>query len=383
MKDLFKVWKMEMQRLLAHKGFLFLALAWPLVFAFFFGKIYSQRVVNQMPIAIVDLDRSNLSRTLIRFTGTNRSFEIKETFDNTETLKDPFLKGEFAAAIIIPRDFQRDIKRGHRTQVTVWVNATNVVVANLTMSEMAYIVGTINGGIQLKFLQKTGSSSQRAMEMIQPLPLNIAKLYNPGLNYLNYLTPGIWAAILHQVIILLGALCFVPHQQRKETATLLSHMRSSQTMFWGKWSFYFILGLLSFEAFFRLLFPWFEISLHAPVAELLVFSALLCAAAVSLGCAISLASERTIGALKGVLLLASPAFILSGYTFPISQMPEVYKYITAIFPLTPFISGYRKIYQEGVPLTYLGSEVLHLLILTALYLAVALFFYQRKWSKPA
>ncbi|WP_374033981.1 ABC transporter permease [Bdellovibrio bacteriovorus] len=379
MHDLLLVWKMESQRLLRHRGFLFLALAWPVVFAFFFGSIYTDRVVNSMPIAIVDMDHSTLSRTLVRFIGTNRSFKISETFVSPENTKDRFLRGDFAATVIIPRHFQRDIKRGHRTSVTVWVNATNVVVANLTMSEMAYIVGTINGGIQMKFLQKTGSSSARAMELIQPLPLNIAKLYNSGLNYMNYLTPGIWAAILHQVIILLGALCFVPHFQRQETQGLISRVRSRYSLFWGKWSFYFILGLVSFEVFFRVLFPIFDIAVHSSVISLLLFSALLCAAALSLGCLISLASSRTIGAMKGVLLLASPAFILSGYTFPIEQMPAVYKILTAIFPLTPFVSGYRKIYQEGVGLEYVLPEVRHLALLIVIYTAASLILFARRW----
>lgn len=381
MKDLLKVWHLEIMRILSNKGFLFLVVAWPIVYAVFFGRVYSDQVVTEMPVAVVDMDKTQLSRTLTRFVGTNRSFRIAETFENPELLKDDFLKGKFAAALIIPRDLQRDVKRGHRAQVTLWINATNVVVANLTISEMSYIVGTVSGGVQLKFFQKTGSSSTRALEAIQPLPVEIAKLHNPGLNYLSYLTPGIWAAILHQVLILLGALCFVPHQQRQEQNQLLDKVKHPLSIFWGKWLLYFAVGLGTFEIFFRILFPIFNIPIHAPIIALLVFSSLLCASALSLGCLISTVSQRTIGALKGVLLLASPAFILSGYTFPLSQMPEVYRYISAIFPLTPFVSGYKKIYLEGLSLSYLSSEILHLVLLTLTYTLIALWFFHKKWKR--
>lgn len=381
MIDFKKVWLFEFKRLISNKAFLFLAVVWPLLYAVFFGRIYSDHVVNNMPLAIVDMDKSQISRTITRFAGSMRSFDIKETFENPEQLKDKFLSGDFAAALIIPKGLQRSIKHGQRPHVTVWINATNVVVANLTASEISYLMGTVSGGIQLKFLQKAGSSTKRAMESIQPLPLEMARLHNPGLNYLSYLTPGIWAAIIHQVVILLGALCFVPHVQRKEVASLNSAVKSPRIWFFGKWSFYFILGILTFEIFFRGLFPLFSIPIESSVWSLLMFSSLFVASALSLGTLISLVTTRTLGALKGVLLLASPAFILSGYTFPISQMPAVYKYITAIFPLTPFINGYRKLYQEGVGFSDVVPDIIHLLVLFSLYALLSYLFFRKRWEK--
>lgn len=383
MQDLIIVWKNEWSRLWRRKGFLFLALAWPVLFGVLFGQIYAQRVVQRMPLALVDEDRTQISRTLSRYIETNRSFEVKTTPLDPEAVKDDFLSGSYAAVVIIPRDFQRDIKRGHRTNLTIWVNATNVVVANLVASEMAYVAGTINGGIQLKFLQKAGNSTARAMELIQPFPLNAARLYNPGMNYLNYLAPGIWAAILHQVIILLGALCFVPHFQRQEVKVLLAELKQPWSLFWGKGLFYLVLSIASFEIFFRALFPLFEITIRSSVAEILALSALFSATALSLGFAISLFSTRTVGALKGVLLLASPAFILSGYTFPIDQMPKIYTYISSIFPLTPFVSAYRKIYQEGLSLSYVSHEFWHLTILFVIYLGLACLLYRKRWVRSS
>lgn len=381
MRDLKKVWSFELKRLLSNKGFLFLAVAWPLLYAIFFGRIYSDHVVNNMPLAIVDMDKTQISRTITRFAGSMRSFNIQETFENPEQLKDKFLSGDFAAALIIPKGLQRSIKHGHRPHVTVWINATNVVVANLTASEISYLMGTVSGGIQLKFLQKAGSSTKRAMESIQPLPLEMARLHNPGLNYLSYLTPGIWAAIIHQVVILLGALCFVPHVQRKEIAALNGTVERPKSWFFGKWSFYFILGVITFEIFFRGLFPLFNIKIESSVWALLLFSSLFIASALSLGTLISLATTRTLGALKGVLLLASPAFILSGYTFPISQMPEIYKFMTAIFPLTPFINGYRKLYQEGVGFLDVVPDITHLAVLFFIYAVLSYFFFKKRWEK--
>lgn len=381
MTDLKKVWFFEFKRLISNKAFLFLAVVWPLLYAIFFGRIYSDHVVNNMPLAIVDMDKTQISRTITRFAGAMRSFDIKETFENPEQLKDKFLSGDFAAALIIPKGLQRSIKHGHRPHVTVWINATNVVVANLTASEISYLMGTVSGGIQLKFLQKAGSSTKRAMESIQPLPLEMARLHNPGLNYLSYLTPGIWAAIIHQVVILLGALCFVPHVQRKEVASLNSAVKNPKSWLFGKWTFYFVLGVLTFEIFFRGLFPLFSIPIESPVWSLLMFSGLFVASALSLGTLISLATTRTLGALKGVLLLASPAFILSGYTFPVSQMSEVYKYITAIFPLTPFINGYRKLYQEGVGFFDVVPDVIHLVILLFTYASLSYLFFRKRWEK--
>lgn len=379
MKSLIRVFIMEFQRIAGNKAFIFLVVAWPLLYSILFGGILWKRVVQKMPVAVVDLDRSSLSRTLVRYISASRSFDVVRTLENPLEIKDDFLTGDRAMTLVIPRNFSRDIKRGSPVVLKAFSNAANIIVGGLTYADLKTITATFAGGIQLKTLQKGGLSTQRALEIVQPIQVDVANLFNPGMNYQNYLTPGLWAMLIQQMMLLLGALCFVPFRERKEVQSLRGQAGSDASLFWGKYLFYLVVGVASFELILRLLFPFFGIEINAPVFTIISLVFLFCAGALALGFVISLASDTTFGAMKGVLLISSPAFLLSGYTFPLDYMPYLHRALSAVFPLSPFVTAYRRLFQEGIGLEYLEGPIVHLLILLVIYLSAAVLLYRQRW----
>jgi ABC-2 type transport system permease protein len=128
-----------------------------------------------------------------------------------------------------------------------------------------------------------------------------------------------------------------------------------------------------FEILYRLIFPLFKIPIAYSASAALALSMCFAFACISLGLFLAAVLKTRIDALKGCLLLSAPAFLLSGYTWPLEQMPVLLQKFTQLVPLTPFLKGFAKIYSQDLGISFTGGFVLHLLILGILYFGAAFF----------
>ncbi len=332
-----------------------------------------------MPVTLVDLDKSQLSRTITRYIESSRSFEITETTSNPLEAKDHILSDKSALVLIIPSDFQKNIKKGRQSELIAWINASNLLIANMNLAELKTISETISGGVKLKFLKKTGSSHEEAMKMIQGYKVESAKLFNPGLNYMNYLTPGLWAALLHQIFVLMGALSWIPEVERQRLGDFKKYPPSS--LFWGKITFYTLVSTLILELFFRVFYPFFEIPIQVPIYQVLILSCLFAFTSIGLGTLISICSKSTVGAIKAVILITSPAFILSGFTWPQSAMPLHLRYLSELIPLTSYLEVFRKFYQEGGSFIHAQDSLFVLITLGVIFVGLSWFLLPRSFKR--
>ncbi len=338
----------EVRRLLARKPLLFLLLGWPLFYGLFLGSIYSARVVTEMPAAVCDEDNSAVSRLALRYMDATRSLQIKYRAPDAAALRAYILDGRAEAAVYIPRGFSADIKRGKTGTITAFVNGANLLVANIAISELRTVAGTIAAGARIKFLRKTGNSGAKALANYAPVKIDTFKLFNPGGNYLNYLLPGIWGTVLQQLLLAFGALLLVGE---KDEGTMGEARAVSggdpAALLAGKALPYFALFFIILEVFDLALFPAFSIPLQGNPAALAGLNALFIYAALGLGLFISAVSNESMDAMKGVLLVGAPALLLSGYIWPVSYMPGFIKPVALAIPLTHYLSALRGLTQYG------------------------------------
>lgn len=368
----------EIKMLLDRKSLLFLFTAWPLILALLLGGIYTEQVVVKMPVAVIDNDHSMLSRMLIRYVDASRSFHVTYRVQTREEMEQLMVRDKIAAGIYIPREFERSVKRGESPVIPVFISGANYMTANLALADLRYIVGTVSAGVQIKYLRKAGSQRERAFALQSPVKTELAKLYNPGYNYLHFLAPGLWLAVLQQIIMLFGALLIAQELDKKTFGEL---MRVSGgrilPLVAGKIAPSMAISFLLLATVYLVFFPLFGIPIRGSMLLLLLFSMLFAFATVSLGFLLSAALRNRSDAIKGTLLLAAPAFLLSGYTWPINSMPSYLHLPVYLIPLTVFLEGFRKIYQQGSGITSLFREIAVLSALTATYLAAGTWFVKR------
>jgi len=353
----------ELRRLFSSRPLLFLLFAWPILYGLFLADIYSTRVVNKMPVAVLDYDNSRLSRLLLRYTNADRSFDLHYFVERPDDLRRLLLTEKVSLGIYIPRGFERDVKRGKSSAVTVFVNGSNPMIANLTLADFKLTAGTIAAGAKLRFLQKTGSSKEKALANYSPIKTETLKFYNPGINYLNYLVPGLWGAILQQILLVFASLLII---SEKEAGTLSGAFavagKSHFILAAGKSLPYFVFFFAIFEFFLRILFPYYGIPISAPVSLSVFLSLLFIYAVLGTGYFISVIVPEKIDAIKGVLIVGAPAFMMSGYVWPVAQMPLWLQPVAEIIPLTHYLRGFKKLFQYGAGF---GSVWLDFLILFA------------------
>lgn len=184
---------------------------WPLLFVTFIGPIFSflliiwifsQNTPRELPVAVVDLDHSPLSRRISRFTDATPTAAVKNFASLSEAHK-ALQKGEADAVLYIPSGAEKNVYKGESALIALYLNNANVVKSGLLNSAIRKALGTLSAGIKLQMQLKTGRTQEQAMSRILPVQLNTTLLFNPYTSYSYYLTVGLLPLIII-VFTLLG-----------------------------------------------------------------------------------------------------------------------------------------------------------------------------------
>ncbi|MDR3244776.1 MAG: ABC transporter permease [Elusimicrobiota bacterium] len=372
MKSIFNIITREIKFIFSSKLYIFLLFVFPVADCLFLSGIYISGTLTKLPIAVIDEDNSKMSRTIIRYFDASSDMEVKYRLSNIPQLQDLLIKQKAVLGLYIPKGLQNNIKKQVPQNLIIFTNASNFVAANIADTDASTIIATIEAGIKYQVLAKKGFSQQQALELVQMIRNDNMKLFNPALNYNVYLTPGLWLSVLHQLLILFGTLSLAKEFELKTIRKMYETANKSVlNVLTGKIILYMGIAFIHFEILYRFLFPFFGIEFYHWDTPTMAISVSLFLAALSLGFLLSAALRNCSNALKGCLLISAPAFLLSGYTFPIETMPRPLQLFVQIIPLTPFLEGFKKIYQQNLGINYIYPYIFHLLILAFVFFVFA------------
>ncbi len=373
MKVFIEILKREISLIFANISLCFLVFVFPLMYGLFLGEIYSEKIVKKIPIAVYDKDNSKLSRLILNYIQSSRTFNIVSKGKDLEEIKPDLRRENIVAFVDIPKGFQNRVKKIEPANITMFVSGSNYMLANLTKTEMQTIIQTVSVGTKMQAMGKTlGIPKQKALSIANPISIEMVKLYNPWFNYLDFLGPGFWMAALHQIMLLLGCLLISREFERGTFDTLFKMAKGSVWyLFLGKVGTYFLIMLLTFIVYFVAVFPRFDVRITGSMFTMITYSALFILCSICFGLVLSTVFKRSINGLKGVLLVGAPAFLVSGYTWPLESMPPLIRWIAMCIPITPYINGYRKIYDEEGTFLEILPYIDHLLLLTIICIIVS------------
>ena len=352
----------ELKLVFTNKYYLFLICLWPFIDFIFLGGIYYYGNVQNMPIAVIDKDHSKISRTISRFFDTSYAFDVKYKLDDVEDFRYLLTRNKIYMGIYIPKDTQKNIKKSLPAEVSFYIDGSNYLTANLSEIEGANILGTINAGLKNTMMKKKGIQSKQAKAMMLPIQNDTSKLFNPTYHYGYFLTPGLWISILGQLFLIFGTLTIGKELEKKQ------HNSNSVFLFiFGKLFVYTIISVIYFEILFRIFFPTFQIPFDGNTSGAIILSVLFIISTILLGMVMAAVTGNRLDALKGCLLVGAPAFLLSGYTWPIEQMPVLMKTISFFIPLSAYLEGFRKIFQQNMQPEFIIPFAKILITLLILY----------------
>jgi len=321
--------------------------------------------VDHARIAWMDLDRTPLSRDLrARFEGSGR-FDVVATPESEQQVQDVLDRGEAQAVVrVLPR-FERDVRRGTAAQVQVLVDGTNSNTASLISAYATEVLADFSS------LQMTEQQNSRAMRRGAQSPVNASLpevsarsrvWFNPDLYSRNYFVPGVVANIIMMVTLMLTALAIV---REKEIGTMeqlmVTPVRPIELML-GKTLPFALVGMLELTLITSVALLVFHIPFRGSVLLLVLCAALFLMTSLGAGLFLSTISHTQQQAMMANFFFSTPAFMLSGFAFPIQNMPVVVQYLTYLNPLRYFIEIVRGLFLKGAGISVLWPQMVALAV---------------------
>jgi ABC-2 type transport system permease protein len=334
----------EARQIVRDSRSLYLALGIPVMLMILFGYALSLDVDN-IPLAIWDQERSPASRDFIDRMTSSGYFRVFMQTDSYASMVQAVDKNRINVGLIIPFDFSRGIKRGRPTDVQVIVDGSDSTRAGLAIVYLETILATF-----MDDLQKQALTRQSVQQRIHaPVEARIRLLYNPELQSRNNIVPGLIAIIMMVIASLLTSLTIVRERETGTMEQLISTPLKPNELILGKLIPYFCLGYVDLLMTYLMGAYMFDVPFRGSLALMFLVSSLFLIGALSLGFVISVVASNQFFATQVALLgTFLPAFLLSGFVFPISNMPEALQIITNIVPARHFVTILRAIYIKGV-----------------------------------
>ena len=345
---------------------LIIALALPVIMLLLFGYALSLDV-DQIPTLIFDSDGSPASRALIaRFEGS-RYFEILGFVDDYRTIERSIDREECLIAVVIPKEFSRNLLTGKAVQVQLIIDGSDSNTASIALGYAEALVAAHALALQL------AASNQ---EGVTPTPLPVeAQLrvwYNSDLKSQNYIVPGLLAVILMIISAMLTSLTIAREWEMGTMEQLLSTPLRPAELVLGKMSAYFAVGAIDTVIVIVVGVIIFEVPLRGNLFFLAVSCFIFLFGALCWGILISAISGTQLLAYQlGMMTSFLPAFLLSGFIFSIENMPVPIQMFTYLVPARYFITLLKGIFLKGVGLEVLGIEVAFLTVFAALVFLIA------------
>lgn len=312
--------------------------------------------VDHAHIAWMDMDRTPASRDLReRFEGSGR-FDVVALPQSESEVHDALDRGTAQAVVRVLPKFERNIHRGFPAQVQVLVDGTNSNTAELVSSYAQQIIAdySADATAQRQNSRVMAMSPGAAPNLSMPeLDTRTRVWFNPDLYSRNYFVPGVIANIIMIVTLMLTALAIV---REKEIGTMeqlmVTPIRPVELML-GKALPFAIVGMIDVGLVTTIALLVFHIPFRGSPLLLIFCSALYLMTTLGAGLLLSTISATQQQAMMANFFFSTPAFMLSGFAFPIRNMPVAVQYLTYLNPLRYFIDIVRGLFLKGV-----GADVL-------------------------
>jgi ABC-2 type transport system permease protein len=378
MKGFYRVFFREIIRIFTGKDLLVLCFAAPLLYGIVLTSVYSQKRIDSVPVGVVDLDRTALSRRAVRLYSSAQNIDITGYYASPEEALDGIIAGKTQGFLVFPRGFASNIKKGETATIGAAVNSANIIAANPVLQAVSEVSGAVSSGLFISNAQRKGLPREKALAVNQPVTVETRVLFNKDLNYSDFMIPGLIFAVIQQIILVGIGFSMAQEHQAGNLRELHSISDNNfLALLCGKTAPYIVINFLISMGFMIFLLPHFGIERECGLAPLGLYVLVFITAVSFLGVLLSAFFDSTITALIVIMFYSMPTFLISGYSWPYASMPLWVKAVGLVFPSTFFFDNLRMLISSGMPLKYLSGSITILLSLGLVY-SLAAYFVIRK-----
>ena len=347
----------ELLHILRDPRSLMAALTQPVLVLLLFGYALSLDV-DHIPTMIYDADRSAESRKLVQEFRGSRYFQIVEEADSYRPMGRAMDQRRILIGVAIPAGYSRDLLEGKASPVQILLDGSDSNTASIAQ-------GYAEGLVQTYALHaREDAQSLRTGSVLQPpVEARMRVWYNPDLVSRNFIVPGLIGVITMIIAALLTSLTIAREWENGTMEQLLSTPVRPVEMALGKLSAHFLLGLTDMLIALFVGVVIFDVPLKGSLLLLLFSACVFLYGALAWGLFISAMFRNQLSAYQmGTLTSFLPAFLLSGFIYPIANMPLPIRAISVLIPARYFIEITKGIFLKGIGLRLLWFDLLLLIL---------------------
>ncbi len=329
------VFKREMNRIVGEGASVFVVFIGPLFAFFLITTIFYSSVPRKLPVAVVDLDHSSISRKAAAFTDATPIASINKNFTNLTEARNAMNEGKVDAVLFIPERTEKNILAGLHSNVELYLNNANVIKGSLLNSGIQKAIKTLSAGIKLQTHLRSGETEKQAMAQIVPISVHSEILFNPFNSYAYFITL-ILLPVMLTVFTLFGTLYAIGSEIQYGTANKWMEEANNSIIIAmvGK--------LMPYTLFFCViamcmnidLFIILGLPLRGSVATILLSELLLILSYQSIGILFITVTKNMRLAISLASVFTMLAITYAGFTFPVFGMPGLAQVLNKIFPIS-------------------------------------------------
>jgi ABC-2 type transport system permease protein len=381
-KEILNITIKELLQLMRDKRMFPLILIAPIIQLVIYGYAATFDIEN-ISTAVYDLDRSAESREYLRSFFNSRYFRMTFFAESYDELRAALDSGKVTAGIVIPPDFARDVKRGSGAEVQMFIDGTNSNEATLAANYAAaisqrYALESLNSRAanlgNVAFLEAV----ERSADGILLVDDRLRVWYNPSLLSRNFMVPGVIALILLIMTSIMTAMSMVREKEIGTMEQLMVTPIRSANLILGKLIPFIGIGILDVTIILLAAFFWFQIPIRGSIPLLFALSGLFLLSTLGVGLLVSTFCRTQQQAMTTTFFIIMPMILLSGFIFPIANMPRWIQYLTYLMPVRYFLVIIRGIILKGVGVEILWPQIYPLMILGTAMIALCIIRFRKR-----
>ena len=339
LKQCLAITRREFYYMWRDKGLRYILLLASLIGLLLFAGIYSAQVLQDIPTAVVDLDKSSQSRALVQKLENAENLKVTARLSNYAEARELLEEGRAVVGVVIPENFGHDVSLSRSTNVAMLIDGSNMVYATNASSAVLTITRTVSAEAGVKTLLAQGVELNQAKEAYQAIDLKEEYWFNPTANYAYFLVLGLVLNMWQQCCTLAACANIISETGVSSWLQIRAMGISKFKLFFSKSIAHLIVFMVLAVVLYVLCFGVLKLPLHCGWGILLLFTFAAALALHSVGTMMSSLALNAVDSARFGMIVALPSFVLSGFTWPLEAMPHFLQLLVWILPQTWFFQG--------------------------------------------
>lgn len=369
--------KREFKSIFKYKGMMILLFIGPVFLTLYFGGVYCNDYVNDIPIAVLDEDNSSLSNLVTGYFMTSERFDVTNYPASRGELQRLIDEGTVQMGICIPDGFERDVTTYKSSQILAVTDGSNIVVANNAYAQATMIAQSVSAGVEMKLIQGKGMTPRMAQNIALVYNLGERILYDPKMTYMNYLIICFLAIFFQQLMLSSMGSTFIRDSEYIAEGNVTAKI-------FGAVSACFVGILPSTLLSIFIMLKLFHVPIIGSMFTVTVLTIFFTLSIIGPSLLIASVAKNKVKYSQFEFMLSLPTFVSSGCVWPMNQMPKLLEIIVrACWPLANYAKVVQAVLVKGMNFKYVIPNILQLGIFSIVWLPAGIVCYKRTFCRES